>query len=93
MEKLLEHAASYEYEDNGRSPQHLPPREEGTTPYAIVDGGTVIFNHETSSVDPMDRDDHHPPPSLDKSSIANKKDEVKPDDGTNENGKSFSKMI
>ncbi|KAL7084230.1 hypothetical protein ACP275_14G212500 [Erythranthe tilingii] len=37
MEKLLDHAASYEYEDNGRTPQHLPPRMKETTPYALVD--------------------------------------------------------
>ncbi|EYU40899.1 hypothetical protein MIMGU_mgv1a020415mg [Erythranthe guttata] len=37
MEKLLDHAASYEYEDNGRTPQHLPPRIKETTPYALVD--------------------------------------------------------
>ncbi|KAI3460905.1 hypothetical protein Pfo_017568 [Paulownia fortunei] len=39
MEKLLKHASSYEYEDNGRSPHHLPPgKDRETTPYALVDG-------------------------------------------------------
>lgn len=58
MNELVKSASTYEYEDNGRSPQQPPtPQKDGETlPYAIVEGGTTI-----PTEDFMDQQQEIPP--------------------------------